>query len=199
MVDRLSSPALPVLDVLRARAALRADTLVTVEELAVVVPRGMLDWVLAQVDPRSVVEGQELYEWSDVRAMLADPPRPKTVQANKKRRAHKRNTKGTPPKKGHLTEIEASAELGISDRTLRKRLLDDEAHQVRGGPVDMGTGKYKHWRFPQSTLHDWWREVNAKAEPPAKPKFRRATKSKPRTGPHRRTVDWAKEARGEAY
>lgn len=63
----------------------------------------------------------------------------------------------------------------------------------------MGTGKYKHWRFPTSTLQAWWREVNAKAEPAAKPKRRRRAKAKPRTAPQRRTVDWAKVARGEAY
>lgn len=124
--------------------------------------------------------------------MLANPPQPKVVEANKRRRAHK---KEAPAKRGHLTIAEAAAELGISDRTLRKRMKDGVT-RIKGGPVDISSGRYRHWRFPQATLLDWWRALNAHDEPTAKPKKR--SRPKPRSEPRtKRRVDWAAVARGD--
>lgn len=178
---------------LRTRAALTNETLLTADELALVLPDAVCVWVTDQVEPCSIVEGITLYEWGDVRGTLGNPPRPQVVEANKKRRAHKRSSKA---KGGHLTVNEAAKELGISDRTLRKRLKDG-VPKILGGPIDVSSGRYRHWRFPESTLIEWWRALNAHDEPPAKPKRRTRPKPRPRTMPGRRTVDWSKLARGD--
>lgn len=91
-----------------------------------------------------------------------------------------------------LTLAEAARELGVSDKTLRRR-LEGAAAKVEGGPVDVSEGVRRHWRFPRETLHDWWRTVCAGPSRPAKPAARRARPAAPRstsTG----AVDWSAEA-----
>lgn len=95
---------------------------------------------------------------------------------------------------GFLTVAEAARELGVSEKTLRRR-LEVSAH-VEGGPVDVSPGVRRHWRFPRETLQDWWRGVCGGEVRPAKTVRRpRAVRSK---GGVSGAVDWTAEARSYA-